>query len=221
MVRNIQIFVFVLLFSFGTSIKVVKAQVVENDSALSCVSGFLVKGEKIAESDGKTVLQKKQMLINLGTEYFLFDWNAKMALGRPFQSLTEAEKKTYINEYSKYFSYTWFPELFYDKRSGVKVNVRPVCRTINDTDSIVDVDIVLPDGKKYELALRVRKNDKTDMPCHILNITLEGVDVAMSYRSQFASYIEANNNQTNSIIKYLEEKNDKFKKTSGLTVPFK
>ena len=214
-------FIFVILLSFGTVMNGKQARSVENDFALSCMGVFLAKGEKIAESNGKTVLQKKQMLIGLGVEYFLFDWSAKMALGRPFQSLTDAEKKTYINEYSKYISYTWFPDLLYDKKSGVKVNIRPISRTINEKDSIVDVDIVSPDGKKYELSLRVRKNDKKDLPCHILNITFEGVDIVMSYRSQFASYIEANNNQANSIIGYLKEKNDKLKKTSGLTVPFK
>lgn len=222
MIRSIKyIFISIFLFFFVAIVNIENAKTVEYDSMALCVNDLIVRGQKFVEDDRYTVLQKKQMLIDVFTVYFLFDWNAKMALGRPFQSLTDAEKKTYITEYSKYFSYTWFPELFYDKRNGIKINIRPTSEVINEKDSIVNVDVISPDGKKYELALRVRKNDKKDMPCNILNLTLEGIDLAMSYRSQFASYIEANNNRANSIIGYLKEKNDKLKKTSGLTVPFK
>ena len=53
----------------------------------------------------------------------------------------------------------------------------------------------------------------------VLNVIVDGVDLAMSYRAQFNAYIEKNNGKSDSILDYLVEKNEQYKRTSGIILP--
>lgn len=165
------------------------------------------------ESKNYSQTEREQIIIDTYYPYFNFEWLAKMSLGRAYKTLTPQQQKEYINEFSKFFSYVYLPSFDYDRKIGILLKIEPKTIKINDTDSIVKVVLTAPDSKKYNIDVRVRKtNDKRKI--NFLNLTIDGIDLAMSYRAQFTSYIEGHNNDATSIIKFLKDKNNQYSKKS-------
>lgn len=165
------------------------------------------------ESKNFSQAEREQIVVDTYFPYFNFEWFAKMSLGRPYKMLTPQQQKEYINEFSKFFSYIYLPYFDYDRKVGILLKIEPKTIKINDTDSIVKIVLTAPDSKKYNIDVRIRKvNDERKI--NFLNLTIDGIDIAMSYRAQFTSYIEDHNNDATSIIKFLKEKNNQYSKKS-------
>ena len=87
-----------------------------------------------------------------------------------------------------------------------------------NNDEHVDVVIYSPDGKTFNLKLRIRNKPEWEH-CKILDVIVDGVDLAMSYRAQFDAYIEQNNGKSDIIIDYLAKKNQQYNKESEIILP--
>ena len=161
--------------------------------------------EKTDENDPKRL----QIIVDKYAPYLDFEWNAKMALGRPFQQFSDTEKKEYIDLYTEFLSYTWLPKLNYDRRYGIKFVISDKTEKLNDKDENVSIVIMALDGKSYNMTTRVRCENKND--CRILNLSAEGVDLALSYRVQFTSYIEEHQGKAQSIIEHLKQQVGKLR----------
>ena len=159
----------------------------------------------------------KQSIVDVAFPYFDLEWTAKMSIGINYKKMTEAEQRQYLKEFAKFFSYIWLPYLYIDNTLGARMVVNDKTTKINN-DEYVDVVIYSPDGKTFNLKLRIRNKPEWEH-CKILDVIVDGVDLAMSYRSQFDAYIEKNNGKSSSVIDYLKEKNLQYKKTSGIVLP--
>ncbi len=162
--------------------------------------------------------KKRQAVVNKYFYLIDFEWNAKMALGRPFKDLADAEKTEYINEYTKFVAYSWLPKMNYDRSLNLKFFVRKDSEKMGKQDEKVCVEITAPDSAKYEVYLRIRCLEE-EKRCKILNVDVEGVDLALSYRAQFESYIEEHGGRGNSIIAFLKSKNQEYKKSVDFKLP--
>lgn len=171
------------------------------------------------ENKQLTEKQKKQKLVDTYMSVINFEWNAKIAMGRSYNNLTDAEKKQYVNEYTKFLAYTWLPKLEMPTGTmGVKLNVLEQTEQINKTDEYVKLQLKMEDGVDYLVNIRV---SCVEGKCQLLNINMEGLDLALSYRAQFENYIEKHGGSAKSIIKYLQEQNAKNSKTAGFVVKLK
>ena len=159
----------------------------------------------------------KQSIVDVAFPYFDLEWTAKMSIGINYKKMTEAEQQQYLKEFAKFFSYIWLPYLYIDNTLGARMVVNDKATKINN-DEHVDVVIYSPDGKTFNLKLRIRNKPEWEH-CKILDVIVDGVDLAMSYRAQFDAYIEKNNGKSSSVIDYLKEKNLQYKKTSGIVLP--
>ena len=161
--------------------------------------------------------QKRQTVVNKYYRLIDFEWNAKMALGRPYKELTANEQGEYLKEYTRFIAYSWLPKLNYDRSLNLKFTVHQEGEKVGKQDENVVIDMMVPDGTKYSTALRIRCYKEND--CKVLNVNIEGVDLALSYRAQFSSYIEEHGNKANSIIAFLKQKNSEFKKNVDFKLP--
>ena len=162
--------------------------------------------------------QKRQAVVDKYYRLIDFEWNAKMALGRPYKDFNDKEKETYLEEYTKFVAYSWLPKLNYDRSFNLKFNVRKNSEKLGKQDEKVCIEIISPDSTKYEVYVRIRYFADTKT-CKILDVDIEGVDLALSYRSQFESYIEANDGKATSILSFLKEKNKEYKKNVDFKLP--
>lgn len=159
----------------------------------------------------------KQSIVDIALPYFELEWTAKMSIGINYKKMSNSEQQRYLKEFAKFFSYIWLPYLYIDNTTGARLVVKDKTTKINN-DEYIDIVIYAPDGKTFNLKLRVR-NKQEWQHCKILNIVVDGVDLAMSYRAQFDAYIEQNNGKSDIIIDYLAKKNQQYNKESEIILP--
>ena len=187
---------------------------------VQCFRALLDDTMTLLEQQNLSINKKRQMIIDRYLPIINFEFNAKMAMGLPYKTLSPQDQKEYVNEYTKLLAYTWLPKLNYDRKNGIVVTVMDKTQPVNDKDEIVKARMQTPDGKSYDMDLRIRDLSKTDrkIKCQILNIVVEGVDLAATYRAQFSDQIEKNGGDGRVITKHLKEQNAKSKKETGLVV---
>ncbi len=160
--------------------------------------------------------QIRQIAVDHYMKYIDFEWNARMAIGKAWKVLSANEQKEYIKEYTLFLAYTWLPKLNYNTNDGVRVKVKPDVIPINNKDDNVVVHIITPDSKVYEVFIRVRDGEGGALK--ITNVTVEGIDLAMSYRVQFEQYIEQNGGSSQKLLQYIKDKNEENRKNIDFVV---
>lgn len=211
--------IFVLFFSFVLSINVALSENNNDKEMVRFVESKFYGYQKQIEGKNFDKKTKEQLLLDNYYNIFDFEWMAKMSIGLPYKSLSQQQQKEYVIEFSKLFCYSWLPSFDYDKSSGISVNILPQVQKINDKDAIVKIELKAPDGKRYELEIRVRDTGDPRGKYKILNLIIDGIDVAVSYRAQFNSYIEEHMNNADSILVYLKKKNADFSTRSKVVFP--
>ena len=199
------LFLFTLLFS-NTSFASK-----HSECARKVVNEALIELEK----PNTTMKQKRQILIDKYMPYIDFEWNAKMALGIPYKSLTKEKQKEYIEQYTLFLAYNWLPKLNFDRKLGIKIDVLDDGLKVGKNDENVHIVVELPDSSKYDIYARIRYENNS---CKVLNLVAEGIDLALSYRAQFESYIEEHGNEANSIIEYLKQQNEINKERADFVI---
>lgn len=159
----------------------------------------LLKSTKITNK------QKRQAIIDKYKSNIDFIWIAKNALGRMYLQLSEEERNVYINEFTKFFIYTWLPKLVYNGKNKIDVKVLDKSVKVTDTDENVTLLIKIGKSEKYKIILRTRISK--DGKFQVLNLSFEGIDLMSSYKAQFSDYIEEHKNDPKSIISYLKLQN--------------
>jgi phospholipid transport system substrate-binding protein len=163
----------------------------------------------ILDSPSISVSKARQIFVDKYASQVDFEWNARMAIGRTWKDLTLEERDEYVCEYALFLAYTWLTKLKYDRRHGVSVTVMEQTKKVTEKDDDVTIKITLPDSRSFEIVFRIREfNQDGNIYYKVLNVVAEGIDLAMSYRHQFTSYIE-NNKTPQSIIKYLQDASKK------------
>ena len=180
--------------------------------------GILNEIMVLLKSKNKSDKQKKQIIVDRYMKNIDFEWSAKMALGRPYLQLPPKEQNKYVNEYKKYIMYTWLQKLNYDPESGLKINVLDKSSKINNTDENIILLVAFKDGTEYKVSLRTRITN--DNLFKILNLSFEGIDMTLTYRSQFLDYIEQHKNDPKSVIEYLKKQNKEKERTVNFKLSF-
>ena len=170
------------------------------------------------EKGNQTDAQLRQIVVNEYQKEIDFEWNARMALGRSWKDLTNEDQQKYLFEYKRFLCFSWLPKLNYNRKNGVKVEIKDNALSIPNTmDHNITINITAPDSKIYEVILRVR--EYADGSFKILNVIAEGVDLALSYRVQFESFIESKGSAL-SLIEDLKNKNLILEKKVDFKVKF-
>lgn len=145
-----------------------------------------------------TLEQQKKLLLDKFIDEIDFNWNARAAVGRVFNEMTDVQKKDFVSAYKDFLIKVWMPKFKGYSNETYKVGQEIEVQALK-TDSNVPIVITLNDGKTITIELRIRKSQNY---YKILNITAEGVDMARTYNSQFSEYIDKHG--INGLIDYLK-----------------
>lgn len=155
------------------------------------VETFFDKIIKIAKDSNIDKNAKEKKCIDITSDVLDFDWNAKMALGANFKQFNSDEKQEYLNAYKDLLMSKWLPKIYnVDKLVDIKIDNNVV--KLSDTDSLVRVQFLYKDDAKKINSVNadIRIRNFPDNTQKILNVIVENVDLALSYRSDFTSVIE-------------------------------
>lgn len=115
-------------------------------------------------------------------EGFDIPFIGRFVLGRYWRVASEEQRAEYLEAFSEYIVQTYSQRL--GVYAGERFEVRGE-RTVSDGDIIVETRIVRPVGPSVPADWRVRPN--TDGGYRVIDVLIEGVSMAVTQRSEFAS----------------------------------
>ncbi len=178
----------------------------EGLNEVAFVRDFFNQIVSVAKNNKLNKVQKEARCIEITESILDFDWNAKMALGVSFRKFNENEQKEYLQAYKNLLISKWLPKIYnIDNLVEIQLDDRAV--KISDSDHLVKMKLFYREEstkkiKSLDADIRLRNFQDTKK---ILNIIVENVDLALSYRSDFSSIIEKKGMQE--FLKELKAKN--------------
>lgn len=142
---------------------------------------------------------QRQKLINLLVDKIDFKWNAKFVLGSHWKQLDSQKQQEFAGLYKKFLVYSVVP-----KFTGYNNEKYTMDRVINlsEKDDLVRVMLATSDGKRITTDFRVRTYEGQEFK--FIDLIVEGISSAGSYKAQFSEYIAQNG--TDAIINFLKTK---------------
>jgi phospholipid transport system substrate-binding protein len=132
-----------------------------------------------------------------------FEWNAKIALGSQGRNMSPENFKHFIVLYKELLCQNWATK-FSIAENATKQDLVFNNRVIktNATDDIISFYIEAKNGNKIDIKIVVKTLDEAKSSFKVIDLIGEGVSIALSYRSQFSSYIDEHG--LDAIIPHLE-----------------
>lgn len=129
-----------------------------------------------------------------------FDMNtiARFSLGRYWKTASDAQKKEYLSLFNKMIIEV-YAQRFSDYE-GQKLEVRG-SRPEGSADILVNSVIVQPSGPEVSVDWRVRKKGGA---YKVVDVIVEGVSMAVTQRSDFASVIQRGGGDMNVLLAHLK-----------------
>jgi phospholipid transport system substrate-binding protein len=127
---------------------------------------------------------------------------ARFTLGRFWRRATEMQQKEYTSLFED-FIVKAYAARFADYK-GENFVVGKI-RNINERDNLVQSEVVLTDGRKIPVDWRVRNGKELK----IVDISVEGVSMAITQRDEFSSIINQNGGKIDGLLAALRKKTGK------------
>jgi phospholipid transport system substrate-binding protein len=127
---------------------------------------------------------------------------ARFTLGRFWRRATEMQQKEYTSLFED-FIVKAYAGRFADYKGGNFVVGK--IRNINERDNLVQSNVVLTDGRKIPVDWRVRNGKELK----IVDVSVEGVSMAITQRDEFSSIINQNGGKIDGLLAALRKKTGK------------
>ncbi len=124
---------------------------------------------------------------------------ARFSMGRYWRQATPAQKKEYFKLFQEMIVDVYSHR--FDDYKGQTVDVRKA-RPEGSADIVVNSAIEQPDGTEIQVDWRVRYKDNS---YQVVDVIVEGVSMAMTQRSDFASVIQRGGGQVQVLITHLRQ----------------
>lgn len=133
---------------------------------------------------GQTLEQREQKFRTLLRDGFDMEFIARVALGRRWKTLAEAEQKTYTELFSQFVLRTYAPRLGgFDPARFQVTDASPKGKR----DMLVQTDIAQDGGNAVKAGWRIRLVDGQHK---IVDIIVEGISMTLNQRSEFGSVVQ-------------------------------
>jgi len=156
------------------------------------------------KSDKELAAGDKQKALKLAEEKILplidFDEATRLAVGRAWARATPEQKKKLVSEFRSMLVRTYSNAL--EGYQGQTMKVLPSRNKPGDTEATVRNQYMRPGGKPVPIDYQMRK---TDQGWKIYDITVEGISLVLTYRSEFDAVVKQQG--IDGLIKRLTEKN--------------
>jgi phospholipid transport system substrate-binding protein len=134
------------------------------------------------------------------SEAFDVDTIARFTLGRYWRVATPAEQKEFTRLIQSVILDKYADRVLSYSGDGYKINES---KAINDKDYGVAMTIDRKKDPSVDLNWRLRKSGKS---FKVIDMSVEGISMSVTHRTDFASVIERNGGQVSSLIKALKNK---------------
>jgi phospholipid transport system substrate-binding protein len=155
-------------------------------------------------SDKQLAAGDKQKALKLAEEKVLplidFEEAARLAVGRAWTQATPEQRKKLVEEFRRMLVRTYSNAI--SAYEGQTMQVLPVRMKPGDTEVTVHNRYIRAGGKPLPVDYQMHK---TDQGWKIYDITVEGVSLVLTYRSEFDAIVKQEG--IDGLIKRLEEKN--------------
>jgi len=155
-------------------------------------------------SDKQLAAGDKQKALKLAEEKVLplidFEEAARLAVGRAWAQATPEQRKKLVEEFRKMLVRTYSNAI--SAYEGQTMKVLPVRMKPGDTEVTVHNQYIRAGGTPLPVDYQMHK---TDQGWKIYDITVEGVSLVLTYRSEFDAIVKQEG--IDGLIKRLEEKN--------------
>jgi phospholipid transport system substrate-binding protein len=155
-------------------------------------------------SDKQLAAGDKQKALKLAEEKVLplidFEEAARLAVGRAWAQATPEQRKKLVEEFRRMLVRTYSNAI--SAYEGQTMQVLPVRMKPGDTEVTVHNRYLRAGGKPLPVDYQMHK---TDQGWKIYDITVEGVSLVLTYRSEFDAIVKQEG--IDGLIKRLEEKN--------------
>ena len=155
-------------------------------------------------SDKQLAAGDKQKALKLAEEKVLplidFEEATRLAVGRAWAQATPEQRKKLVEEFRRMLVRTYSNAI--SAYEGQTMKVLPVRMKPGDTEVTVHNRYIRAGGKPLPVDYQMHK---TDQGWKIYDITVEGVSLVLTYRSEFDAVVKQSG--IDGLIKRLEEKN--------------
>jgi phospholipid transport system substrate-binding protein len=156
------------------------------------------------KSDKQLAAGDKQRALKLAEEKILphidFEEATRLAVGRAWAKATPEQKKKLVDEFRSMLVRTYSNAI--DSYQGQTMKVLPSHNKPGDTEATVRNQYIRPGGKPVQLDYQMRK---TGSGWKIYDITVEGISLVLTYRSEFDAVVKQEG--IDGLIKRLGQKN--------------
>jgi len=166
------------------------------------------------KSDKQLASGDKQKALKLAEEKVLphidFEEATRLAVGRAWASASPEQKKTLVDEFRRMLVRTYSNAI--EAYQGQTLKVLPSRGKQGDDEATVRTQFIRAGGQPLPIDFAARKTDKG---WKIYDITVEGVSLVLTYRSEFDQVVKQQG--MDGLIKRLSEKNSPA--SVGATAP--
>lgn len=189
---------FILMFFFATP------ALAQEQSPEAFVKKLTDEVMAAIKSDKQLAAGDRQRAMKLAEEKILphidFDEATRLAVGRAWSQATPEQKKKLVSEFRSMLVRTYSNAI--EAYQGQEMRVLPSRNKPGDPEATVRNQYIRPGGKPVQLDYQMRKTDKG---WKIYDITVEGISLVLTYRSEFDAVVKQEG--INGLIKRLSEKN--------------
>jgi len=154
---------------------------------------------------------KRERVRQIAYDNMDFDTLARLALGRPWRTLSDAKKAEFVAEFKKHVAATYGHTTDQYTDEDIKVTGD---RDEADGDSTVDTSIIgTKDGVRQEVAKVGYRMRKKDGKWNIIDVNIDGISLMGNFREQFQEIMDQGG--IDQVIKSLREKNAAAEKTDS------
>ena len=120
-----------------------------------------------------------------------------------WRKASEADKKAFLDAFMEFTTKSWADK--FNMYTGQTIVFKG---TRNAQKGQLFVDSVIQNEPPAEVIWRIREKDGS---YKIVDIIVEGVSMAMSYRNEYSAYLQANSGSLKKLTQTLKEKSESFK----------
>ena len=131
----------------------------------------------------------------------------QFVLGVHWRKATPADREAFLNAFMDFTTKTWADG--FDSYQGQKIVFTGVR---NAEKNQLYVDSTIQNNPPVEVIWRLKQKDNS---YRIIDIIVEGVSMAMSYRNEYSSFLQTHDGKVSALTAELKEKSDHFQWRNG------
>ncbi len=148
----------------------------------------------------------------LFTENCELRYIGRFVLGQYWKDISESEQEAFIVAFTDSVIMNW--ALKFNTFDGGRLDINSVNKSENPNskDVFVNSKMIFKNGMKpAEVIWRERINEENEVKA--IDIIIEGVSMAMTYRNEYRSFLQRNEGDVDALIISLNEKTEELRKT--------